>query len=170
MTGLEPRQWSCSATSSGRNGSSADPAVIGQALKLNQQSFTIIGVTPPAFIGTLQVDYRPAVTIPIASEPLLLGESSNLDTASRPGYWWLDLMGRLKPGATREQARASLNSAFQSAALDLMPPPRRADEAAQLDPKDYPRLLAESGSRGMLDERRLYAPTIYGLFIVVALV
>jgi predicted permease len=148
----------------------ADPAVIGQPLKLNQQSFTVIGVTPPAFTGTLQVDYRPAVTIPIACEPLLLGENSNLGTANRPGYWWLDLMGRLKPGATLEQARASLNGAFQSAALEVMPPPRRADEPAQLDPKDYPRLLVESGSRGMLDERRWYAPTIYGLFVVVALV
>jgi len=148
----------------------SNPAVIGQSLKLNQQSFTIIGVTPPAFTGTLQVDYRPAVTVPIASEPLLWGESSNLGTANNPGHWWLDLMGRLKPGASREQARASLNGAFQAAALEVMPPPRRADEPAQLDPKDYPRLLAESGSRGMLDERRWYATTIYGLFIVVALV
>ncbi|HEV2669205.1 MAG TPA: ABC transporter permease, partial [Blastocatellia bacterium] len=91
----------------------ADPAVIGQSLKLNQQYFTIIGVTPSAFTGALQVDYRPAVTVPIASEPLLLGDNSNLGTANEPGgYWWLDLMGRLKPGATREQARASLNGAF----------------------------------------------------------
>ena len=44
----------------------ANPAVIGQPLKLNKQSFTIIGVTPPAFTGTLQVDYRPAVTVPLA--------------------------------------------------------------------------------------------------------
>jgi len=148
----------------------ADPAVIGQLLKLNQQSFTIIGVTPPAFNGTLQVDYRPAVTVPIASEPLLWGERSNMGTANRPGEWWLNLMGRLKPGATREQARASLNGAFQTAAVEVMPPPRRADEPAELDPKDYPRLLAESGSSGMLDQRRGYEPTIYGLFIVVALV
>jgi predicted permease len=148
----------------------ANPAVIGQSLKLNQQSFTIIGVTPPAFIGTLQVAERPVVTIPIASEPLLSGESSNLGMADRPGYWWLNAMGRLKPGATHEQARASLNGAFQAAALELMPPRRRADEPAQIDPKDYPNLVAESGSRGMLDERRYYAPTIYALFIVVALV
>jgi predicted permease len=148
----------------------ANPSVIGQSLKLNQQAFTIIGVTPPAFTSTLQVDERPAVTISIASEPLLRGESSSLGTANRPGYWWLDVMGRLKPGATYEQARASLSNAFQSAALELMPPPRRADETAQIDPREYPRLLAESGGSGMLDVRRLYAPTIYALFIVVALV
>jgi predicted permease len=148
----------------------ANPAVMGQPLKLNQQSFIIIGVTSPAFNGALQVSQHPAVTISIACEPLLLGENSRLGTANKPGSWWLNLMGRLKPGATYEQARASLNSAFQATALELMPPPRRADQPAQLDPKEYPHLRAESGSRGMLDERREYAPTIYGLFIVVALV
>jgi predicted permease len=148
----------------------ANPAAIGQQLKLNKQSFTIIGVTPPAFTGTLQVGYSPAVTVPIACEPLLRGADSDMATANNPGYWWLDLMGRLKPGATYEQARESLNGAFQAAALEVMPPPSKEDEPAQLDPKDYPRLVAQSGSRGMLDDRREYSATIYGLFIVVALV
>src|SRR6266576_3891928 len=148
----------------------AKPAVIGQSLKLNKQSFTIIGVMPPAFTGTLQVDYHPAVTIPLACEPLLQGEKSILGTGKEPGLWWLNLMGRLKPGATYEQARDSLNGSFQAEALELRPPPRKANEPAQLDPKDYPRLIAESGSRGMLDMRRVYTGTIYGLFIVVALV
>ena len=148
----------------------ANPAVIGQPLKLNKQSFTIIGVTPPAFIGTLQVDYHPAVTIPLGCEPLLEGENSNLSTADTPGVWWLNLMGRLKPGATYEQARDSLNGTFQAAALEVRPPPRKENEPAQLDPKDYPRLVAESGSRGMLDMRRDYSTRIYGLFMVVALV
>ena len=80
------------------------PAVIGQTLKLNQQSFTIIGVTPPAFTEISQVDYHPAVTVPLFSEPLLQGERSNLGTTKEPGLWWLNLMGRLKPGATYEQA------------------------------------------------------------------
>src|ERR1700752_1583803 len=145
-------------------------AVIGQQLRLNQQSFTIIGVTPPAFNGTLQVGYSPSVTIPLALEPQLRGEQSNLGTASEPGVWWLNVMGRLKPGATPEQARESLNSAFQTSALAAMPPPRKSNQPAQLEPKDYPRLIVEPGGRGMLDRRKMYAPTIHGLFIVVALV
>lgn len=148
----------------------ANPAVIGRPLTLNKQSFTIIGVSPPDFNGTLQVDYRPDVTIPLTCEPLLQGENSILGQSKEPGLWWLNLMGRLKPGATFEQARDSLNAAFQTQALEVMPPPRKADQPAQLDPKDYPRLIVESGSRGMLDMRRDYSPTIYGLFIVVALV
>jgi predicted permease len=150
----------------------ANPAVIGQQLILNKQAFTIVGVTPPEFTGTLQVNYQPAVTVALAFEPLLLGEKSNLGTAKNPGVWWLNVMGRLKPGATDEQARESLNATFQSAALEVMPVPRRANQlaASQLDVKDYPRLLSESGSRGMPDVRKRFAPSIYLLFIVVALV
>ena len=148
----------------------ANAAVIGQQLKLNQQSFTIVGITPPAFNSTLQVGYYPAVTIPLAIEPLLRGEKSMLGTANKPGVWWLNVMGRLKPDATQEQARESLNAAFQAAALAAMPPPRKSTQPVQLDPKDYPRLIVEPGSRGMLDVRKSYAPIIYGLFIVVALV
>jgi macrolide transport system ATP-binding/permease protein len=79
-------------------------------------------------------------------------------------------MGRLKPGATYEQARDSLNGTFQAAALAVMSPPRKANDPAQLDPNEYPRLLSQSGSLGMQDMRRRYSPTIYGLFIVVGLV
>ena len=148
----------------------ANPAVIGKQLNLNKTSFTIIGVTPSAFTGTSQVDYHPEVTVPFACESLLMGERSRMGTAKEPGVWWMNLMGRLKPGATYEQARDSLNDSFQAAALELRPPPRKANEPAQLEPKDYPRLIVESGSLGMLDKRRGYSTTIYGLFIVVAIV
>jgi predicted permease len=148
----------------------ANPNVIGQRLRLNQQTLTIIGVTPPGFNGTLQVGYQPVVTVPLTMEPLLRGENSILGTTTEPGLWWLNVMGRLRPGATEEPARQSLNGAFQTAALEAMPPPRKSNESAQIAPKDYPRLLSEPGARGMLDRRKSYAPTIYGLFIIVALV
>jgi len=148
----------------------ANPSVIGRQLKLNQALFTIIGVTPPGFTGTLQVDERPAVTVPLAFEPLLLGERTGMAKAGKPGIWWLHLMGRLKPGATLEQARDSLNGTFQAMALEVMPPPRKESEPTQLEPKDYPRLTAQSGSRGMMEMRNIYSKAIYGLVIVVGLV
>jgi predicted permease len=53
-----------------------------------------------------------------------------------------------------------------------MPAPSKGNQlaAAQLDTKDYPRLLLESGSRGMPDVRKRFAPSIYVLFTVVVLV
>src|SRR6185369_3689297 len=96
----------------------ADADVIGQQFKLNQQSLTIIGVTPRGFNGALQVGFNPAVTVPLSIEPLLRGDNSNLATATSPGVWWLNVIGRLKPDATEEQVRQSLNGAFQAAALE----------------------------------------------------
>src|SRR5262245_56240443 len=148
----------------------ANPAVIGQQLKLNQTTFTIVGVTPPAFTGALQVSDRPAVTVPLAFEPTLLGERTGMAKANRPGYWWINLMGRLNPGATLEQARDNLNGAFQAMALEVMPPPRRDNEPAKLDTRDYPRLVARMGSQGLMESRQRYSARIYGLFSVVALV
>jgi predicted permease len=147
-----------------------DPAAIGRQFKLNQSLFTIIGVTPPAFTGTLQVGQRPAVTVPVSFEPVLLGERTGMAKPGRPWIWWLNLMGRLRPGATREQARDSLNATFVAAALEVMPPPRKDSDPVQIDPQDYPRLIAQSGSSGLMESRNIYRATIYGLFIIVGLV
>jgi ABC-type antimicrobial peptide transport system permease subunit len=51
-----------------------------------------------------------------------------------------------------------------------MPPPRRETDVATLETQDYPRLVAQSGSRGLLESRKTYSSTIYGLFLVVALI
>ena len=147
-----------------------DPSVVGRQIRLNKTLFTIIGVAPAGFGGTLQVSQRPAVIVPLQTEPELLGESTGMARGEKPGLWWVHLMGRLKPGATREQARASLDGVFQAAALESMPPPRRAGEQAQIDAKEYPRLLAQPGGQGPQEIRKIYSRTIYGLFAIVGLV
>lgn len=149
----------------------ADPSVIGKQIKLNQNVFTIVGVTPAGFNGTLQVDDRPSITIPLAFEPMLLGENSAMVKRNgRPGSWWLHVMGRMKPGATLAQAKDSLNGSFQALALEMMPTPRKENEKAQIEAKDYPILVALPGARGMWEMRKIYSRTIYLLFGVVGLV
>src|SRR5262245_3562739 len=82
---------------------SGDPGVVGKQINLNNVAFTVIGVTPPGFDGTGQAGSTRDVTIPIAWEPQMYvdRERSNMNGA---GVWWLLIMGRLKPGATIEQA------------------------------------------------------------------
>ena len=149
----------------------ADNSVIGKQIKLNQITFTIVGVTPAGFNGTLQVDDRPAISVPLSFEPMLLRENSAMvKKDGKPGSWWLHVMGRLKPGASLAQARDSLNGSFQSLALEIMPPPKKANETAQIEPKDFPNLVALPGNRGMWEMRKIYSRTIYLLFGVVGLV
>ncbi len=92
--------------------------------------------------------------------PAWQASNTDLQTTLKDG-------GRLTTGASRDRTRKTLLVAEVSLSLVLL---AGADETAQIDPKEYPHLLAESGSSGMLDVRRLYAPTIYAMFIDVALV
>jgi predicted permease len=148
----------------------ADPSVIGRQINLNKVPFTIIGVTPPAYTSTMQVGQRPDITVPIAFQPALESERPMMDMPGKPGMWWVHIMGRLKPGATIQQAQETLDSAFQAEALAIMPPPRKENDPVQIEAKDYPHLVALSGSVGMWEMRSIYAPTIYILSGVVGLV
>ena len=152
-----------------------DPAVIGKQINLNNLAFTIVGVTPPGFEGTMQVGSTQDVTIPIAWEQQLYVDP-NGSRMNGAGEWWLRLMGRLKPGATAEQARAQLESAFHQSVIEH----RAARQAlalatgensiSDLDPKFYPRLSLNPGGQGEMNERKRYAPSLYLLLGVVALV
>jgi predicted permease len=151
----------------------ADASVIGKQINLNNVAFTVIGVTPPGFEGAMQVGSTMDVTIPIAWEPRLYADPKN-SRMYGAGQWWLRIMGRLKPGATTEQARAQLENVFQQSVVE-----HRAARQAQatggsaindLDPKNYPRLSLDPGGRGEMNERRRYAPSLYLLLGVVGMV
>jgi len=85
-----------------RFGGSAD--VIGRTITYRNQSYTIVGVTPPGFSG-VEPGRHVDLTLPITSERSLL---TNADT------WWFEAIGRLRPGATTAQATAQADTVFQS--------------------------------------------------------
>jgi predicted permease len=147
----------------------ADPAAIGKQVNINNVAFTIAGITPPGFAGTSQVGSSQDVSFPIAWEPQINAQSSNLEGA---GIWWLRVMGRLKPGATMAQAEASLAAPFQASVLEHRAL-RRTDEGnalRTLDPKDLPKLGVESGSQGEMNSRRWLQPPLRLLAGVVGVV
>jgi predicted permease len=154
---------------------SGDPGVIGKQINLNNVAFTVIGVTPPGFDGTGQAGSTRDVTIPLAWEPQMYvdRERSNMNGA---GVWWLLTIGRLKPGATIEQARAQLEGVFHQSVVEHRTA-RQTQAQAQggnpikaLEPKDLPRLTMVSGSQGEMNTRQYYAPSLYMLLGVVGLV
>ena len=150
-------------------------AVVGKQINLNNRAFTIVGVTPPGFEGSGQVGSTHDVTIPLAWEPQLNADPKR-SRMYGAGQWWLRIMGRLQPGATREQAKAQFEAAFQQSVVE-----HRAARNAQslanggnaispLDQKDYPRLSLISGSQGEMNSRMDYAPPLYLLLGVVGIV
>ncbi len=75
----------------------ADPAMVGRAINLDGSPTTVVGLMPPDFTFG-DVDYD--VYVPLAMNPQLL----TLRKARG-----MTLVGRLKPGITREQADADMN-------------------------------------------------------------
>jgi predicted permease len=67
-----------------------DPRVIGRALVLNGKPFTIAGVEPRGFRGTLDVGSAAQVSVPLSAQKALFGVSDAANTSS----WWLQLIGR----------------------------------------------------------------------------
>jgi len=83
----------------------ADPAIIGRAVYLNGQAFTVIGVAPAWFRG-VKFAIAQDFWVPLMMQAQL-GVGKKWQTAR--GWQFLRVLGRLKPGVTREQARADLN-------------------------------------------------------------
>ena len=77
---------------------------VGGTLALNGHPFTIIGVAAPAFYG-LDVGSKFEVAAPNCSTRLLDGDRPRLVEHS---YWWLRVIGRMKPGLTPQQVTARL--------------------------------------------------------------
>jgi predicted permease len=95
----------------------ADPEVIGRAVLLNRQAFTIVGIAPEGAYG---VDVRRASFFaPISTQPLL-NPSVNV---YREESSWLTLIGRKADGASLDQLRAELQ--LVAARIDRQQAPRR---------------------------------------------
>ena len=82
-----------------------DRGVVGRVVRLNGHPFTLIGVAPPQFHGTL-LFFNPAFFVPMVERPLLAGADLN----ARGEDTVFETLGHLKPGVTPAQAVADLNS------------------------------------------------------------
>src|SRR5262249_42965955 len=83
-----------------------DRGVVGRTIQLNKHPFTIIGVSPPEFHGTLMF-FHPAFFVPIVNREQVEGIK---DLNNRGERWLFVVMGHLKSGVTQAQAIADLNS------------------------------------------------------------
>jgi MacB-like periplasmic core domain len=83
-----------------------DPGILGRTVQLNKHPFTIVGVAPPAFHGTI-VFLFPDCFVPMVDQEQIEGWNGLNDRGSR----WVHLaMGHLKAGVTPAQAIADLDS------------------------------------------------------------
>ena len=84
-----------------------DPSVIGQALKIDGNSYNIVGVMPADF--SLSYEVMPTVGVS-AQTDVLMSLPMNAEALSSQGDENYNVMARLKPGVSIAQAQAELDS------------------------------------------------------------
>jgi len=136
----------------------------GRSVLINNLPFTVVGVTPPEFFG-VDPSMAPDVYLPMHTN-LLLGAqipfgftpSDYLDA----NYYWVEIMGRLRPGVTLPQAQAVLAPLFQQwVATTAQNDRQRAN---------LPGLYLREGASGLDTLRRRFSKPLYVLMTLVGLI
>ena len=104
--------------------------IIGRSITINNQQFSVVGVAPPLFGGTLAVA-RFDLFVPLAARPVLM--PSELGIWKKRDWRWLDGIGRLRPGVTLAQAHAEFQQIGRRQAETYLESAGRGARAERLD-------------------------------------
>jgi predicted permease len=150
------------ALSQRRFGGPANAA--GQSIRINNVPFVIVGVAPPEFFG---VDPAAAPDFYLPLHTNLLVNASGLEAVTASdfldqNYYWIQMMGRLRPGVTLAEAQAGLAPLFRQWVAGTA---SVGEERANL-----PGLVLREGAAGLDSLRRQFSKPLYVLLTMVALI
>jgi len=136
---------------------------IGQSIFLNLMPFTIAGVSAPEFFG-VNPGGAPDLFIPLHAAPLF-AEDQQEDAKQRfldKNFYWVEIMGRLRPCTSLGQAQTDLAALFQ----------RYVNSTASTEEEkvDLPELVLAGGGSGIDSLRREYSKPLYVLMAMVGLI
>jgi predicted permease len=139
-----------------------DPGVIGRKLRLNGYPFTVVGVARRGFQGT---DTTAAPNL--FSTIMMRGELTGNPFArwNNRHWYWMQMIGRLKPGATVKQAESELFNVYREQELAES----RTVQDQRFVARARPVMLMPAARGYSLVRNRLEKPLVV-LMVVVALV
>lgn len=118
-----------------------DPSVVGSGWQINGQTVTVVGIAPPGFYGERLSATPPAFWMPLHLVEVM--RPRDADLLERGEQQWLNLIGRLAPGASVSAVQARMQIELQnflSSPLAKLPGPEQ-----QLIPRQYLRLTPGGG-------------------------
>src|SRR6202050_2220391 len=92
----------------------SDPGILNQSVLVNGQPFTVVGVAPPGFHSVVMGD-TPDVFVPMMMKAEVIPGSKDLEDRRSS---WLNIVGKLKPGVSREQAEAGVGPLWSAIRSD----------------------------------------------------
>ena len=146
------------ATSQNRFGGPSN--AIGQPILVDNVPFTVIGVAPPEFFG-VDPAVAPDLYLPLHASVLI--DSPRAARMYGDGnFYWIEMMGRLRPGVSMAQAQAVLAPRFHQWVATTA---KTDGERAKL-----PALILNPGAEGLGSLRRQYAKPLYVLLMMAGLI
>src|SRR5438067_5787419 len=133
---------------------------IGQAILVDNVPFTVIGVAPPEFFG-VDPAMAPDLYLPLHTNVLVDGTGA-ARMYGDGNFYWIEMMGRLRPGVSMAQAQAALAPHFHQWVATTA---RTDGERANL-----PALMLNPGAAGLGSLRRKYSKPLYVLLTMVGLI
>jgi predicted permease len=91
-----------------RNRYGSDQSIVGKTITINNNNVTVIGVSQAGFTG-LDIGSASNVFVPVTLKAQMTPNWDDLDNRRSR---WVNVFGRLKPGASRDQALAILQPFF----------------------------------------------------------
>lgn len=138
------------------------PSVLGQTVTINHIPLTIIGVNPRGFTGAGSTLRSPELFVPLSMQPRVFPWSPESPSVlSDPGAWMLDVMGRIKPGESAQEARAALNVELAGAVRGSL----------KVRPYEtVPQIVLADGARGLHLSDQTFKKPVNALLVLVLLV
>jgi len=123
----------------------SDPKIANQNISINGRPFTVIGVGPPGFHSVVSGD-NPAIFVPMTMKPEITPDWNDLeDRRSR----WLNIIGRLKAGLTREQAQAGADQIWHAIRANELKQLGRVSQGFRADFLTNSHAFLDDGSKGV---------------------
>jgi predicted permease len=122
----------------------SDPSVVGRQITVNGKQLTIVGVSARDFTGTT-LGARPYVFVPISMRSVMNRTWTGFE---RRNSYWVYLFGRLKPGASIEQANASINTVYHTLINQVDAPLQKGMSAATMQKFKAKKIVLADGRRG----------------------
>ena len=141
-----------------------DPAIAGRVVTINNQPVTIVGVTPAGFPGIQRLGVAaPDVTVPIVHDAVLTASQLTVTNPSQlrlkdPTHWFVQIVGRLKPGTNDAQILGNLGPVLKATAsagmesyMSSLSDEQRKLSTNQREGTRVPELLVASAAHGIYD-------------------
>ena len=144
-----------------------DPSIINQTVVVNDMPFTVLGIVQPGFTG-MEVGDATQVFVPMAMQERLFTVPDLLEDRR---WRFIHTFGRLKPGVTVEQAKASVAPLFHQI-IEGEVKEKAFAKAAQEDRDNFLRQTMDvyPGGTGFSYMRTLMGPAMWILMALVGVV